>query len=214
MKFVRFKILFVFVIAFAVGLVFYCLNWSAQESIIFSWLTFGGLYLLESLITMIRIPSKSIRLRAKEEDLGVWMQFVVLVMTCSTALVAIIFWNSDNNSHFSKHSTIHEVFFIATVTLAWMVLHLSFTFRYAHLYYGDENEKYVSHSHGLDFPGEENPDYFDFAYYSFTIGMTFQVSDVVIKSKGLRRLTLAHSLVAFFFNTILIAITINEIINL
>jgi uncharacterized membrane protein len=213
MKFIRFKILLIFLIAFLVGAVFYYLKWSLQESILFSWLTFGGLYLSESIVTMIRIPSKSIRLRAKEEDLGVWMQFIVLVMTCSTALIAIIFWNSDN-SHFSKHSIIHEIFFIATVTLAWMVLHLSFTFRYAHLYYGDENEKYASHSRGLDFLGEANPDYFDFAYYSFTIGMTFQVSDVVIKTKGLRRLTLAHSLLAFFFNTILIAITINEIINI
>lgn len=212
MKIIRFKILLIFLIAFIVGSVFYCLKWSIEESIIFSWLIFGGLYLLESVITMIRIPSTSIMLRAKEEDLGVWMQFVVLVMTCSTALIAIIFWNSDNNIHFSKHSTIHEIFFIASVTLAWMVLHLSFTFRYAHLYYGDE--KYVNHARGLDFPGEEHPDYFDFAYYSFTIGMTFQVSDVVIKSKGLRRLTLAHSLLAFFFNTILIAITINEIINI
>lgn len=212
MKIVRFKILVVFLISFLVGAVFYILKWSVQESIIFSWLTFGGLYILESVISMIRIPSASIMLRAKEEDLGVWMQFIVLVITCSTALIAIIFWNSDNNIHFSKHSTIHEIFFIATVTLAWMVLHLSFTFRYAHLYYGDE--KYVKHARGLDFPGEDHPDYFDFAYYSFTIGMTFQVSDVVIKSKGLRRLTLGHSLLAFLFNTILIAITINEIINI
>lgn len=212
MKIVRFKILVVFLISFLVGAVFYGLRWSVQESIIFSWLTFGGLYILESVISMVRIPSASIMLRAKEEDLGVWMQFIVLVMTCSTALIAIIFWNSDNTIHFSKHSTIHEIFFIATVTLAWMVLHLSFTFRYAHLYYGDE--KYVKHARGLDFPGEDHPDYFDFAYYSFTIGMTFQVSDVVIKSKGLRRLSLAHSLLAFFFNTILIAITINEIINI
>ncbi|WP_430405334.1 DUF1345 domain-containing protein [Fluviicola sp.] len=214
MKFIRFKILFVFLISFIVGIIFYALKWSIQESIVFSWLTFGGLYILESLITIIRIPSKQIMMRAKYEDLGVWMQFVVLVIACATALIAIIFWNSDNNIHFSKHSTIHEIFFIASVTLAWMVLHLSFTFRYAHLYYGDENEKYAKHAGGLDFPDDSNPDYFDFAYYSFTIGMTFQVSDVVIKSKGLRRLTLAHSLLAFFFNTILVAITINEIINL
>lgn len=214
MKFIRFKILFVFLISFIVGIIFYALKWSIQESIVFSWLTFGGLYILESLITIIRIPSKQIMMRAKYEDLGVWMQFIVLVIACATALIAIIFWNSDNNIHFSKHSTIHEIFFIASVTLAWMVLHLSFTFRYAHLYYGDENEKYAKHAGGLDFPDDSNPDYFDFAYYSFTIGMTFQVSDVVIKSKGLRRLTLAHSLLAFFFNTILVAITINEIINL
>lgn len=214
MKIIRFKILLVFLISFIVGACFYWMKWSSQESIVLAWLTFGGLYILESVITISRIPSKQIMSRAKDEDLGVWMQFIVLVMTCSTALIAIIFWNSDNNVHFSKHSTLHEVFFIASVTMAWMVLHLSFTFRYAHLYYGDENEKYAKHAGGLDFPNDSNPDYFDFAYYSFTIGMTFQVSDVVIKSKGLRRLTLTHSLLAFFFNTILIAITINEIINL
>ena len=146
MKIIRFKILFIFLLSFAVGAGFYELHWSIQESIIFAWLTFGGLYLLESIITMIRVPSKSINLRAKEEDLGVWMQFIVLVMTCSTALIAIIFWNSDNISHFSKHSTFHGIFFIASVTLAWLVLHLSFTFRYAHLYYGDENENYSKHA--------------------------------------------------------------------
>ena len=214
MKIIRFKILLVFLISFVVGSCFYASGWSIQESIVFSWLAFGGLYILESLFTIIRIPSKQIMSRAKDEDLGVWLQFIVLVIACATALIAIIFWNSDNNIHFSKHSTIQQIFFIASVTLAWMVLHLSFTFRYAHLYYGDENEKYAKHAGGLDFPDDANPDYFDFAYYSFTIGMTFQVSDVVVKSKGIRRLTLAHSLVAFLFNTILIAITINEIINL
>lgn len=214
MKIIRFKILLIFLLSFLVGFCFYWFKWTFQESIVLSWLTFGILYVLESLLTIIRIPSKQIMSRAKDEDLGVWMQFVVLIITCSTALIAIIFWNSDNNIHFSKHSVIHEVFFISSIILAWLVLHFSFTFRYAHLYYGDENEKYSKHARGLDFPGEVHPDYFDFAYYSFTIGMTFQVSDVVIKSKGLRRLTLAHSLLAFFFNTILIAITINEIINL
>lgn len=214
MKVFRFKILLIFLISFLVGGSFYWFKWSIQESIVFAWLTFGVFYVLESLITIIRIPSNQIMSRAKDEDLGVWLQFMVLVITCSTALIAIIFWNSDNHIHFNKHSIIHGVFFIASIILAWIVLHLSFTFRYAHLYYGDENEKYAKHAGGLYFPGDTHPDYFDFAYYSFTIGMTFQVSDVVIKSKGLRRLTLAHSLLAFFFNTILIAITINEIIDL
>lgn len=214
MKLIRFKILLIFLIAFVVGTVFYALHWTTKESIIFAWLTFGGLYILEGFITMVRIPSRNIRSRAKYEDLGVWMQFIVLVMTCSTALIAIIFWNTSNSSHLSKHGILHGIIFIATVTMAWLVLHLSFTFRYAHMYYGDENEKYSRHVCGLEFPGEEHPDYFDFAYYSFTIGMTFQVSDVVVKTKGLRRLTLVHSLLSFLFNTILIAITINEIINL
>jgi uncharacterized membrane protein len=81
------------------------------------------------------------------------------------------------------------------------------------LYYGDLNQKYSRHAKGLDFPEEEHPDYLDFAYYSYTIGMTFQVSDVTVKTKGLRRLTLVHSLISFIFNTILVALTINEILK-
>ena len=213
MKFTRFKIILIFLISCLFGIVFKLFNWSWEECFLFSWLIFGGLYLLESILVIFLVPSRNIVKHSKEEDLGVWLQFVLLVIICSTALIAIIFWNSDN-THFSKHSKLHEVFFIASVTMAWLVLHVSFTFRYAHLYYGDENEKYSRHARGLDFPDDAHPDYLDFAYYSFTIGMTFQVSDVTTKTKGIRRLTLAHSLVSFLFNTILVAITINEIINL
>lgn len=213
MKFTRFKIILIFLISCLSGIVFKLLHWSWEECFLFSWLIFGGLYLVESLLVIFLVPSRNIVKHSKDEDLGVWLQFVLLVLICSTALIAIIFWNSDN-THFSKHSSLHEVFFIGSVTMAWLVLHISFTFRYAHLYYGDENEKYSRHARGLDFPNDAHPDYLDFAYYSFTIGMTFQVSDVTTKTKGIRRLTLAHSLVSFLFNTILVAITINEIINL
>lgn len=213
MKFSRFKIILIFLLACICGLVFNYLEWSAEESILFSWLTFGGLYVLESVLVILLVPSRRIVKQSAEEDLGVWLQFILLVIICSTALFTIISWNSDD-VEFHRHNRIHEVLFIGSVALSWFVLHFSFTFRYAHLYYGDENEKYSKHTRGLDFPDDSHPDYLDFAYYAFTIGMTFQVSDVVVKSKGMRRLTLAHSLVSFLFNTILVAITINEIINL
>lgn len=213
MSFTRFKIILIFLFSILCGLVFKWLKWSWEECVLFSWLIFAGSYLLEAVLVILLVPTRNIVKKSREEDLGVWLQFVLLVIICSTALIAIIFWNSDH-THFSKHSPLHEIFFITAVTLAWLVLHLSFTFRYAHLYYGDENEKYSRHARGLEFPDDTHPDYLDFAYYSFTIGMTFQVSDVTTKSKGMRRLTLAHSMVSFLFNTILVAITINEIINL
>ena len=174
------------------------------------WIVFGITYLIQGIITMLRIQSTQIKMHAKDEDLGVWFQFAIMVACCSISLFAVIVWNDENSA--IPHLP-NSLLFIASVALSWFIVHLSFTFRYAHLYYGDLNQKYSKHAKGLDFPEEEHPDYLDFAYYSYTIGMTFQVSDVTIKTKGLRRLTLVHSLISFIFNTILVALTINEILK-
>ncbi len=93
-----------------------------------------------------------------------------------------------------------------------MLVHTIFTLRYAHIYYGTDDEQ--NRVGGLEFPDEENPDYLDFAYFSFIIGMTSQVSDVSIHSKRLRRLGLLHGLIAFFFNVTIIALSINTVSGL
>jgi len=81
--------------------------------------------------------------------------------------------------------------------------------------YHDHNKLHTgSNVGGIDFPGITEPDYLDFAYFSFVIGMTFQVSDVVVKSKVIRRFVLFHSLISFVFNTIIVALTINGIAGL
>jgi len=173
------------------------------------WIVFGITYLIQGITTMLRIQSTQIKNHAKDEDLGVWFQFGIMIACCSISLFAVIVWNENVSIPYLPNSFL----FITSVALSWFIVHLSFTFRYAHLYYGDLNQKYSKHAKGLDFPEEENPDYLDFAYYSYTIGMTFQVSDVTVKTKGLRRLTLVHSLLSFVFNTILVALTINEILK-
>ena len=73
--------------------------------------------------------------------------------------------------------------------LSWFLIHTIFTLRYAHIFYGDDDEKPEMHAGGLEFPGDKKPDYLDFAYFSFVLGMTFQVSDVQITSKQLRRIS-------------------------
>ena len=173
------------------------------------WIVFGISYLIQGVTTMLRIQSSQIKMHAKDEDLGVWLQFAIMIACCSISLFAVIVWNG--NETIPKLPRV--ALFVTSVALSWFIVHLSFTFRYAHLYYGDLNQKYSKHAQGLDFPEEEHPDYLDFAYYSYTIGMTFQVSDVTIKTKGLRRLTLIHSLLSFVFNTILVALTINEVLK-
>lgn len=97
---------------------------------------------------------------------------------------------------------------IMAVSGAWGLVHTLFTLRYAHLYYGDDPEQ-TKRPGGLDFPHEPEPDYLDFAYFSFIIGMTGQTADVNISSKPMRRTALIHGVLSFGFNAIIIALTIS-----
>jgi uncharacterized membrane protein len=103
---------------------------------------------------------------------------------------------------------------LSPVLLSWFLLHTLFTVRYAHLYNDEQKLDTGSHKGGLDFPGKQAPDYIDFAYFSFVIGMTFQVSDVQITSRSIRRFVLLHSIISFGFNTAIVALTINAIVGL
>src|SRR3954471_21242142 len=95
---------------------------------------------------------------------------------------------------------------LVAVTSSWALMHTGFTVRYAHLYYRDDNGV-----GGLVFPGTNDPDYLDFAYYSFVVGMTFQTADVSITDRSIRRLTLVHGLLSFVFNTLILALAVNLI---
>jgi uncharacterized membrane protein len=92
---------------------------------------------------------------------------------------------------------------ILTVITSWVLVQTVFTLRYAHAYYGDPVG-------GIDFNTDaEEPDYHDFAYLAFTIGMTFQVADTNLTSGAMRRLTLRHALLAYLFGAVILALTIN-----
>ena len=95
----------------------------------------------------------------------------------------------------------------ATLAVSWLVTHVLFALRYAHEYYTGPEHSGVDG--GLEFPGDTTPDYWDFMYFSLVLGMTFQVSDVQITSKKLRRLATVHGLVGFLFNTVIVALTVN-----
>ena len=93
----------------------------------------------------------------------------------------------------------------ASILLSWAFLNTLFALHYAHGYYGG----YGKQHEGLDFPGGGEPDYWDFAYFAVVIGMTFQVSDVQVTSRYLRRTVLAHGVIAFFFNVFIVAVSVN-----
>jgi len=119
----------------------------------------------------------------------------------------------------TKQGSGHEKAIILPIAIlgmlfSWLLVHSIFTVRYAHLYYGNDPEQPETHVGGLKFPSESKPDFLDFAYFSFVLGMTFQVSDVEVTSKKMRRIALFHGLLSFGYNTVIVALTINIIAGL
>jgi len=117
----------------------------------------------------------------------------------------------DHKKKYKSTETFHLIIAISGMVLSWVLIHPIFTLRYAHIFHGDDEEKPEIHAAGLEFPHDKKPDYLDFAYFSLVLGMTFQVSDVQVTSKRLRRLAMLHGILAFGYYTIMIALTINLI---
>ncbi len=153
---------------------------------------------------------QQIRIVASHEDESRAVVFgIVLVSTlCSLGGILLLLGNKGN---WMLSKGVETAIYIIGVTLSWVLLHTIFTYRYAHYYYGDHATQKGKNAGGLEIPGEEHPDYLDFAYFSFVIGMTFQVSDIQITSKRIRRLVLLHGLLSFVFNTVIVALTINVV---
>jgi uncharacterized membrane protein len=145
----------------------------------------------------------NIRRRAMEEDEG---QAAILVMTVAAALVSLvaIFAHLGTGAGSGGGRGPWRLAFVGlTILLSWAFIHTVFALHYAHEYYDRT-------AGGMAFPGDERePDYWDFVYFSFVIGMTSQVSDVGVTSKEIRRTVTAHGVVAFVFNVALLALTIN-----
>jgi uncharacterized membrane protein len=154
-----------------------------------------------------------IREQARVQDSSRTIVFsIILIATTASFLAVLLILVSRHQAGFTE--TFELFVAVAGMMLSWFLIHTIFTIRYAHIYYGDATDKPETHAGGLQFPGGKNPDYFDFAYFSFVLGMTFQVSDVVITSKRFRIMAMWHGLLSFGFDTIMIALTINLIAGL
>ncbi|MBS1609890.1 MAG: DUF1345 domain-containing protein [Bacteroidetes bacterium] len=158
-------------------------------------------------------PVAHIRKLAAEEDTSRVIIFIItLICTTASMLAVILLLTSKHDTSGSK--VLHLSVAIIGMTLSWSLVHTIFAVRYAHMYYADHKTNSNTHAGGLDFPDEDKPDFVDFAYFSFVLGMTFQVSDVSITAKKIRRMVLWHSLISFGYNAVIIALTINVIAGL
>lgn len=145
------------------------------------------------------------RARAAEDDPGRTFVYVIVLLTSLASIVSatILVGTMHGLEPGSKHLTAGLC--LLAVVLAWALTQTTFTLRYAHLYYREDGEGVG----GVDFPGQKNPTYFDFAYFAFTIGMCFQVSDATVSSPQIRRSVLLHAVISFAYNSILLAFVLN-----
>ena len=178
-----------------------------------TWDTFAFCVLILAWLTITTTPPEKLRARAQMQDLSRTVIFVFVVLAACAGLFAVGFLFFANKGTQRPHFTLHLIMSLLAVISSWMLVHTVFGLRYAHMFYGDPDgpEGPQPHAGGLNFPGGRLPDYMDFAYFSFVIGMTFQVSDVQITSRGLRQLVLLHGVLSFGFNTVILALTINTV---
>ena len=210
-----------FVIALAAAsAVFFSLRGHGRVStMIASWDTFAFFVLVLAWVVILKTPQTKLRAHAKAQDVSQLLISVCVVVAASVALFAVGFLlgshKTGSGAGPQPHLTVHLILTLGTVIFSWMLVHTVFGLRYAHMFYGDSDDPVEArHAGGLTFPDERLPNYFDFAYYAFVIGMTCQVSDVQITSRKMRRLTLLHSVLSFGFNTVILALLINTVSNL
>lgn len=149
------------------------------------------------------------------EDNSRTASLLLLIVASSISLVVVLFAFVEAERSRGALQVLLNVSGAAGVLLSWTVVHTVFTLRYAHLFYTRADSP-----GGIDFPRDSStsrdslPDYHDFAYVAFTVGMTFQVSDTDVNSKVMRRAILVHAMLSWLFGAIIVATTINLIANL
>jgi uncharacterized membrane protein len=150
-----------------------------------------------------RSPTAAIRARVAKQDAGRWGVLWSAVAVTAVAVVSLgIELRASDNS-----SVLTIVLAAASLVLSWCFLNTMFGLHYAHEYYRPSKDKDAA----LAFPTCEDPDYWDFMYFAFVLGMTFQVSDVAIQRRSLRRVALVHGIVAFFFDVFILALSVNVV---
>ena len=155
-------------------------------------------------VLVARMKPNDLKRRAKSEDEGI---VIVLVITVATmAFFADAVFTALNKHH--GFEVLPLLLAGSGALLGWFVLHTVMAFHYADIHYFDD-PSCDDDDKDLEFPGRGQPGPWDFLYYSFVVGMTCQVSDVQVRTTVMRRATLIHGVVSFFFNTVFIAMAVN-----
>ena len=187
-------------------------DWQLSTRLLIAWNAGIWTYLAAAGIMMFRSTEHNIRRRAVVTDES---RFIVLTLTCVAAIASIAAIVAQLAATKDTHGllrALHVGLAAATIVSAWAFIHVVFAQHYAHEYFierASEQALPEEFRGGLQFPGGCNPDYSDFLYFAFVIGVAGQTADVAVCSRPMRRVTLAHCVLSFFFNTTVLALTIN-----
>ena len=168
---------------------------------------FAAVLFLLSLIPLLRASSAAVMRRHAEDNDANRVMILVLATLIGLVVMAAITGElapAKNGEPWAMAKL------VGTLALIWLFANAVYALHYAHAYYLSDKDT-GKDAGGIDFPGTKTPDYGDFAYFAFTLGMTFQTSDVSARAPGVRRIMLIHSLAAFVFNIGLIAFVINAL---
>lgn len=184
--------------------------------ILCAWNIGAEIFLVLTWWKMVKATPENIQRYSQYEYEGRLAIFMAIIGVACASVLAIGFLFSDNKKSLTVMLlALHVTLAVMTIISSWVLVHTIFALQYAHNYYRNVNKSNGEEAaRGLDFPNNNYPDYWEFLYYSFVVGMTSQVSDVQTTSRQMRRLTLLHSIISFFFNTSILAMTINIIASL
>ena len=189
----------------AVTLTLLALPWGTATRLLVGWDSGVVLYLVLIYSYMAQASITRMRQRAAIDDEGA---IALLVLTTTAALASLAAVVAEIGQ---ARDPYHVLLGMGTILLSWTFMHSIFALHYAREFFG---KGYDERTGGLVFPGKEDPDYWDFLYYSLVVAMTAQVSDVQITSKTIRRLTTVHGVASFFFNVTVLALTVNIVSSL
>ena len=201
-------------IALAIGVAAAWLAWGAMPlpyPLAVGWIVGVSFFLAVTAFMVNKATPERMRARARKQDPFWPVILAVVVAAAVVSLVALGFMLGQKGGTGIGAGARILVAGLA-VLASWTLTHTMFALHYAHLYYGDNPlEKGEQDRGGLKFPEEPTPDFWDFLYFSFVVGMTCQVSDVQVTSHHMRRMTLGHGVLSFFFNAIILALAVNFI---
>lgn len=184
--------------------------WRLPLRAIAAWDIAVVIFLSMTAIMMNQSDYRIIRALAQRDNEHRWQILTGALTGSIFSLLAVIYMLKDGKKLPSEVLTLHVIAAVLTVVCSWLLIHTMFALYYAHNYYARAIKR-PDDPPSLDFPEELQPDYWDFIYFSFVIGMTSQVADVSINTRYFRRLCTLHGILSFFYNTAIVAMSINLI---
>ncbi len=181
--------------------------WSPLTRAILAW-DLGCVVFLVLVANLFTRERDMARDAAAQEE-GEWTIFFLTVAGTIASFAAILGEFTVSKDLPASTRDLHTGLVALTLLVSWLMTHTIFALRYAHEYYGVSARSTAKIDGGLEFPGDQEPDYWDFFYFALVLGMTFQVSDVQITSRKLRRLATMHGMLGFLFNTVILALSVN-----